>query len=177
MALTKIANRKITDYMPDAHNANRGTERGHRVLDDSLTEVGLGRSVLADKNGILIAGNKTHQAAVDNGFEDVIEIESDGKTLVVVKRTDLDLNDTNPNNAARKMAYYDNRVSQLNLDFDPAILLHDLEIGIDLSKLWNDDELLAITGDFQPGSIDDQSRLDQKKPIICPHCGQEFTPE
>lgn len=31
--------------------------------------------------------------------------------------------------------------------------------------------------DFQPASIDDQGRLDQKKPITCPHCGAEFTPK
>lgn len=144
MTEPRVTRKKITEYLPDAHNANRGTERGHRVLDDSITEVGLGRSVLADKNGKLIGGNKTQQAAVDNGFEDAIEIETDGKTLVVVKRTDLDLNDPEPNNPARRMAYYDNRVSQLNLDFDPAILLHDLETGVDLSKLWNDDELAEL---------------------------------
>lgn len=29
--------------------------------------------------------------------------------------------------------------------------------------------------DFLPGSEDDQGRLDQKKPIVCPECGHEFT--
>lgn len=28
--------------------------------------------------------------------------------------------------------------------------------------------------DFQPVDIGEQPRLDQKKPIICPHCGHEF---
>lgn len=31
--------------------------------------------------------------------------------------------------------------------------------------------------DFDAVDIGEQPRLDQKKPIICPHCGQEFTPD
>ena len=29
--------------------------------------------------------------------------------------------------------------------------------------------------DFQPVGIDEQGRLDQKKPVTCPECGHEFT--
>jgi len=31
--------------------------------------------------------------------------------------------------------------------------------------------------DFQPVGIEEQGRLDQKKPVICPECGHEFTPK
>lgn len=31
--------------------------------------------------------------------------------------------------------------------------------------------------DFQPGSIDDQGRLDEKAKVTCPECGAEFTPK
>ena len=31
--------------------------------------------------------------------------------------------------------------------------------------------------DFEPVDASEQPRLDQKKPISCPHCGAEFTPE
>lgn len=30
--------------------------------------------------------------------------------------------------------------------------------------------------DFEPAAADDQSRLDQKKPVTCPACGHEFRP-
>jgi hypothetical protein len=30
--------------------------------------------------------------------------------------------------------------------------------------------------DFEPASIEDQSRLDEKAKITCPGCGHEFTP-
>lgn len=31
--------------------------------------------------------------------------------------------------------------------------------------------------DFMPVDASEQPRLDQKKPIVCPYCGEEFTPE
>jgi hypothetical protein len=31
--------------------------------------------------------------------------------------------------------------------------------------------------DFQPVGVEEQGRLDQKKPVTCPHCGEEFTPK
>jgi len=33
---------------------------------------------------------------------------------------------------------------------------------------------LLATPDFQPGSVDDQGRLDEKKKVCCPECGHEF---
>lgn len=34
-----------------------------------------------------------------------------------------------------------------------------------------------VPPDFEPVDASEQPRLDQKKPIVCPHCGEEFTPE
>ena len=33
----------------------------------------------------------------------------------------------------------------------------------------------VFTPDFQPVSKDEQPRLDEKKPVQCPECGNEFT--
>ena len=32
------------------------------------------------------------------------------------------------------------------------------------------------TPNFAPGTEEDQGQLDQKKPVVCPECGHEFTP-
>lgn len=112
---------KITDFHPDKHNANKGTEKGAIVLDDSVRNLGLGRSILVDKNGNIIAGNKTQETAVANGLEDAIVIETDGSKLVVVKRTDIDLYSPD-DDKARMLALYDNLSSQVNLDWDPVNL-------------------------------------------------------
>jgi len=108
---------KITDFTPDKHNANKGTEKGAIVLDDSIQLLGLGRSIVVDKHDNIIAGNKTQETAVQNGLEDAIVIETDGSKLVVVKRTDLDLYDDD-DDRARMLGIYDNRSSELNLEWD-----------------------------------------------------------
>lgn len=168
--------RKLTDLIPDARNANKGTERGLRLLDDSLREDGAGRGILLDRNGNVIAGNKTLERAVDQGFQEVIVVPTDGKTLVATQRLDVDIDSPQ----GRRMALRDNRVGQVDLDWDADELQALANEGVDLSALWNEDELyelLKVVPDFQPTSEDEQGRLDQKKPIICPHCGMEFTPE
>jgi len=66
----KVKRAKLADLSPDEHNANRGTPRGRAVLDKSLQELGAGRSILVDRNGRIIAGNKTHEAAAGAGLED-----------------------------------------------------------------------------------------------------------
>lgn len=82
---------KIDELIPDAKNANKGTDRGRKALLDSLKRYGGGRSVLLDKDGRIIAGNKTVAAAAGLGIEDVIIVQTDGKQIVAVQRTDLDI--------------------------------------------------------------------------------------
>ena len=56
---------KISDLIPDAANANKGTQRGLKALDTSLRQYGAGRSILIDRDGRIIAGNKTAERAAD----------------------------------------------------------------------------------------------------------------
>lgn len=140
----KVEQKKITDFTPDPSNANLGTERGLRMLDDSLSQVGLGRSIVVDKHGNIIAGNKTSERAVDSGFEDAIVVRTTGDKLVVVQREDLDLMDIDPANKARLMAYYDNRVSELDLNWNAEELLADVNAGVDLGQFFHRDELEEV---------------------------------
>lgn len=133
----------LADLTPDARNANRGTERGRQMLETSLRKYGAGRSVLADKHGALIAGNKTVEVAADLGIP-IRTIETDGRELVVVQRTDLDLGE---GGAARELAYADNRVSQVSLEWELAQIGADVEAGIDLAGLWSEDELAHLMRD------------------------------
>ena len=52
---------KISDLTPDPQNANKGTERGRGMIEDSLRRLGAGRSILVDKHNRVIAGNKTQR--------------------------------------------------------------------------------------------------------------------
>lgn len=143
----KVTRRKITEYLPDNHNANLGSERGLQMLEDSLHKVGAGRSLVVDANDKIPAGNKTLEAAVNAGYTDVIEIETDGKALIVHKRTDWDLDD--PKGAARQYAYLDNRVSEVSLTWDANVIAADVEAGSIPKEAFYDWELDKILGNMQ----------------------------
>jgi len=158
-----VTRKTLDDYTPDPHNANVGTERGVFMLEESLQKTGAGRSIVVDKHGVVIAGNKTQQVAADLGLVEVIEVETDGNQVVVVKRTDLDL--ANDEERARLLAYYDNRASEVGLEWDAEALLADLNAGIDLGAMWHEDELEALLGDLMSPDFESDS---------CPTCGHEF---
>ena len=146
---------KLSDLQPDERNANRGTERGTYMLRRSLQKLGAGRSILLDKNGKVIAGNKTLESAADIGLDDVLVVRTRGDKLVAVLREDLDLDD--PTGQARELAYADNRTGQVSLDFDPAVIQLDLAAGVDLSDWWQPFELEGLTGGDTP-DLDDLAR-------------------
>ncbi len=123
MSEPKVTETKIAELSLDAANANRGTERGSAMLESSLRQYGAGRSIVVDKAGRVISGNKTLEQAGQIGLEDVIVVQTDGKKLVAVQRTDLDLAD---GGMARALAYADNRVGEVSLDWDPEQLLAGL---------------------------------------------------
>lgn len=136
---------QLTDYTPDPANANQGTARGLSLLDKSLSDFGVGRSLVVDKNGVIIAGNKTGERAVDLGLTDAIEVETDGSQVVVVKRIDLDLLNDDENHRARGLAYSDNRVGEVDLAWDGARLLADMQAGIEpIADMFDPSEIEAL---------------------------------
>lgn len=159
--------RKISELIPDHANANKGTERGRYALEASLRQYGAGRSILLDKNGRIIAGNKTAEVAADVGLDDVLIVQTDGKQIVAVQRTDLDIDSPE----GRGLAYADNRVGQLSLDWDAEQVLADLNAGMDLSALWRQDELdeliAGMDGEDESGKDEPYSR-EIKAPVYEP---------
>lgn len=130
-------NKKLSDLIPDHANANKGTQRGRAALESSLRRYGAGRSILVDRNGRIIAGNKTAEVASDIGMDNVIVVQTDGTQIIAVQRTDLDID----SETGRGLAYADNRVGELSLDWDAEQVLADLDAGVNLSGLFDKEEL------------------------------------
>lgn len=129
----------------DPDNANLGTERGRQMLARSMSMLRPGRSVLMDANGVVLAGNKTLEAARQAGVEQVIVVKTTGDELVAVMREDLDL--TSPDargDKARQMAYADNRVGQVSLRFSPQQVVDDIAAGIELGDFFTPMELAEL---------------------------------
>jgi hypothetical protein len=131
---------EIADLTPDARNANKGTVRGRAMIEQSIRECGAGRSIVVDREGRVIGGNKTLEVVEELGLP-VVVVPSDGRTLVVVQRTDLDL-ESDPK--ARRLAYLDNRTTDVDLEWDAEAIAADLEAGVELGDLFDADELTKI---------------------------------
>jgi hypothetical protein len=121
---------KISDFTPDPNNLNKGSERGNYALERSLRDYGFARPVVADKDGVILAGNHAYQKAGEIGLKNVRVIETDGTEIIVHKRIDLDASTAK----ARMVALSDNRTSELNYDLDDVELN---KIAVDLPELSN----------------------------------------
>lgn len=116
--MSKVVETTIDKLRPDDQNFNKGTEYGEHLIDQSIRKFGLGRSILLDRNNRIIAGNKTAGKAVELGFENVLVVETDGNTLVAVKRNDIDLDSAE----GRELALADNATSEANLEWDNGLI-------------------------------------------------------
>jgi hypothetical protein len=70
-------------------------------------------------------------------MKSIAVIETDGSSLVAVQRGDLDLK---RDKKARELAIADNRVGELDLEWNPEVLA---SLNVDLTQLWNENELSA----------------------------------
>lgn len=132
---------KINELKPDSKNANKGTKRGREAVAASLKQFGAGRSVLIDRDGNLIAGNKTAEQASAAGIEDVIVVQTTGTQLVAVQRTDLSIDSPE----ARGLAIADNRTGELGLEWDTDVL-KELVPDLDLQPYFSTDEIAELLG-------------------------------
>lgn len=114
----------MTELQLDPRNARRHSDKNKRQIKQSLETVGAGRSILADADGIVRAGNGVF---AEWGDKPVKIVETDGTELVVVQRTDL------RGQAAIRAAALDNLVG------DSSALEYEAEI---LKEITNDDALV-----------------------------------
>ena len=165
---------RVPALQADPANVNKGTERGRQVIDWSLTELGAGRSILADSDGVVIAGNKTLAVAVNHQLP-VRVVETDGTELIVVQRTDLRLlGNGAERDKARQLAIADNRASEVGYSPEVEILLEHRASGVDLSPMYREDEIALYAASVTPPNVEfkeyDESVENEVKYHECPNC-------
>ena len=146
----------IEQLAQDQHNFNKGSEQGQELMERSFKEMGAGRSILIDRNGNIIAGNKSQKTAIAAGIKKVRIIETTGDELVAVKRTDVDIDSAE----GRKMAYLDNLTTQVNLTWDQTELQAvqaDVE-GFDIADFGFDIEDLPQVSESEQAKEDVRKR-------------------
>lgn len=147
----------INELTQDQHNFNKGTAKGKKLMNKSFKELGAGRSILIDKNGNIIAGNKSQLAAIEAGITKVRVIETDGTELVAVQRTDVDLN----SKKGRELALADNAASRLNLDWDE-VELEQMTAEYDIATA----DWLPKTDDIEVSTVDLSDSLQHYHQVI-----------
>ena len=116
-------NGNIDQLKFDDKNFNKHTEYGMSLLEKSLRENGAGRSILVDKDDNIIAGNGIVEAAINAGISKTRIVEVTGDELVVVKRTDLELD----SKQGREMALADNATAAADLSWDEECIAAETE--------------------------------------------------
>ena len=175
---------KLSELIQDAGNLNRGTDAGRELVSESIGKLGAGRSVLVDRQGRIIAGNKTVSGAIQAGLTEALIIETNGEQVVVVKRTDLDLES---DLKARELSFADNRASEIGLEWDTKGISEMLD-GIDnpLNMVGIDEKFLAELENIETDSgesVDDAQPPEEFKEydenletdFCCPKCGYEWS--
>jgi hypothetical protein len=145
---------KLSELVLDGRNANQGTNEGRELLKRSVNKNRIGRGVLADKAMNVIAGNHTVKELEAQGYTDVIVVPTDGNTLVVTQRTDIDIN----SREGRELALLDNRVNEVNLNFYVDVINElQAEFELDLEEL--DIKIIdseATGSDYEESDASDQ---------------------
>jgi len=165
--MAKAEKIKVTDLIPDDKNFNKGSEFGQGLIEKSFEKFGAGRSILIDKNNKIIAGNKSTENYGALGGQDVIVVESDGKQLIAVKRTDIDLDTPQ----GREMALADNATAKANIVWAEDVIASELGVevgeswgvsnytkGLDVNNMTDDD--VDLNEEFDPiGNMDGKQRV------------------
>lgn len=93
---------------------NLGNKEWNNALTACIEKLGCGRSVLVDSNNNVISGNNVMKCAMKAGIKNVVVVETDGNTLVVVKRIDI----KTPSTKQYELSLMDNLISEKNLQWD-----------------------------------------------------------
>lgn len=164
-AFLQIKQLSVDDLIPYAKNSRTHSAEQVAQIAASIREFGFTNPVLIDSEGGIIAGHGRVLAARKLKLEQVPCIMLDHLT------------DTQ----RRAYVIADNKLA-LNAGWDDELLaieLHELNAAdFDMALIGFDAAGLALAmglgADFEAGTEDDQGKLDEKDPTICPACGHEF---
>lgn len=115
---------QIKDLKQDERNYRKHNKKNLDLIKKSVSEVGLGRSVVIDNENEIVCGNGLVSTLDKN--TPIKVIETDGTQLVVVKRTDLNTDDEK----RKQLAIMDNSTSDSS-EFD----LESLQADFDVEQL------------------------------------------
>ena len=165
-AKLKIQYRKTEELIPYARNARTHSDEQISQVAASIREFGFTNPILVDGEATIVAGHGRLLAAQRLGMVQV-------PTITLADMTE-----------AQRRAYVitDNKLA-LNAGWDDELLALELGelkgfdfdlalIGFSLEEI----QALCVMPDFEPGTKEDQGKLDELAPkmVTCPQCEKQF---
>lgn len=132
----------------------------------AIREFGFRVPIIAKSDGTVVDGHLRLKAAKKLRLDEVPVILADDLSETQIRAFRISVN------KIAELADWDNELLRLEIhaldeaDFDL------VNLGFSGSEL----DLLMFDGNFEPGSEEDQGRLDELAPkmVTCPHCGESF---
>lgn len=153
--------RQLSQLIPWPRNPRQISKDEAKRLVDSFDKFGQVETIaIGPGNEVYNGHQRLNVLAQQYGQDYEVEVRVSSRALTEKER--------------EKLTIYLHKGAAGTFDFD--ILANEFEVS-DLLE-WGFTEFdLNITPDFQPVGIDEQGRLDEKKKVVCPECGAEFTPK
>lgn len=107
----------------DQNNYRNHNENNRNLIKKSLKECGAGRSILIDKEGVIIAGNGVYEQAQKLKIPTQV-VKTDGSKLLVVQRTDISTDDEK----RKKLALMDNSAAD-NVEWNFSNIIADFNLN------------------------------------------------
>ena len=145
----------------DRRNYRKHNDRNKALINKSLAQYGAGRSILADKDGEVVAGNGVFEQARKLNIP-IRVIETDGTELIAVKRTDLGTDDPR----RKQLALADNATSDAS-EWEYDVLAEDWdddtlqEWGIEMPEM--EEDVTPAGGETDPDDIPEIDEQEEPK--------------
>ncbi len=152
------------DLIPYANNPKEHPEEQVNKIASSIKNYGWDQPIVVDGDGEIIKGHGRLQAAEKLGLDEVPVIRREDLTKAEAKAARIADNKT-------AESPWDDDLLATELETLPEF--DDAELGFDQGAV---DDLLAEveTPEFEPVGEDEQPRLDETEPTVCPECGHEW---
>jgi ParB-like chromosome segregation protein Spo0J len=155
--------RKVSSLIPMPDNPRHLTDQQRTDLETSLKRFNLVEIPAVNTDGKIIAGHQRVMLLVALGRGDEeIDVRIPNRTLTEAEVKEYNIRSN------KNTGEWDIEVLKANFD------LNEL-LGWGFTHQDFEDLTLEIPN-FNPVPEDEQPRLDEKKMVICPECGHEFTP-
>ena len=173
----KIEEIRIDEISNHERNPKQHPDKQIRLLEESIKRFGWTNPVILSADNTILAGHARVKAAIAAGNDTVpcIRTKLTGAEADAYLIADNRLSDLAPYDRdilAELLGELPDDLAELT-GFDSSDIDALLK-GEDISEI--DRFISDKIPDFQPIPEDEVPRLDEKKKVVCPECGHEFTP-